>query len=359
MNYDRNDFISKFKKLLDNELKVKINEDPVYTQNTTYRDSNSNRRLLVDTKYKSFLPSVITKLFDMYDNINLVDMFLMNRNSRYSAFKDNIILRNVRIREDKSWKQLLSRSSTYIVLKVVHDNDVIDVITSDIKANDINVNDTTLSRAFNRIVDSIEPSDFMSLEQFNTVVRNIIVEYIDKIGKYLNDGYNVKLILSTCVGISIYPNEIVITFELEHSYSVHYISFHLALKHDKDIMYEYMKDRDKIIDAFIINNSPTMTLRLNYDINRNNIQSYNALTDATKYLINCMLNDTNFIRAIVTSYFEYHFAPTTIYNNVSKKLCEYITTPNLTVEDILTYFKYITDADINKSFIEPICCKFR
>lgn len=354
MKYKRNNFIKLFTKLLNDELDIKVAEDPIYKS----YNGVVEKGVLVDKKYRCILSSIANKLINKYDNLNLIDI-LFNNTYSHHAFRQDVIYDDQND-NNRTWKELSQETRTHIIMKLVH-NDNIDIITSGINADPIYACDTTLKKAFNTILHNIAPDNFISYDNFEHNIISLSKEYLNEISKLLIDNYSIKL-LEDCSKIHVFPNALEIEFELAYKDERRSLPFKFTLydTNIKNAMYEYVTNKHKVINTLTMNNPKISwyTQRCNiYD--RYDIHDYEYVSKAVSYLIDYMMNNKNFIKTIVINYLKYNFSPAVKYKNITYKMHEYIVKPQLTIDDILTYIKYVIDTDAVGFTIEPVCSIYK
>lgn len=365
MLYTVHDFIKTFKKELLKELRVKIVEDPM--MNIHNPDDISNIVDLCDVvadKYRKTLNAICGKMIDRYNNISLIDVFLVNRSSKRRSIEHNLVLTNVADITRSSWNQLLrSINYTDIIIKIACNNQS-DILESNAKCTFVGKNNKiSIESIANFISNKLRIEDFISNSEATNKLFKIAGEYLDYIEHYMNSRGIMLDKRTNTIDVSyerLYFNIILLYKKLSYSFV-----FNFNIANDINMIRSYIDDKHNTINRFLDEYHPYITyanIKENgnsFAINKNNLSDYIYLINNVIDLFDYMLKSNDYLRNIITFYYENYAKPVAMGDIVFNKLNEYIDNPNLTMPDVLTYFKYITNADVNKAIIEPVCSIYK
>ncbi len=362
MNYDRDKFVQMFERDLLNHLRKKINEDDDYI--TEFKkaiySSVSDIKKVAYKKYKNSVSTICERLSNTFDNIQSMSAFIfLIQEDPY----ESIMLRQYKSVSDISWRQYIYFIDSILVIKVIYDN-CVDVFTIKLDRNKrIQTSSTnTLNYIGDKITKLLAATIRPSYEKCENQIQSVIDKHVEKINN-LFAGRQCKI---ENTNLSVYSYEVNVYFKA--SYNKISCDFRVTI-----IPFDYKKDIEPIVEEYINNADKTLNTYINtYDlikiermsmdedlfdltINRDNLSEYIYFVNILTEIYSLLLNEKSFLKDIIKLYFDYYAQQILALQDAKKQWERYITEKDFTFNDMMTYFKYKFNVDVNALQMDPLC----
>jgi hypothetical protein len=367
MNYDRDKFIQLFERDLLKHLRKKIYEDDdyIYEFKKAFPSSSYNTKKVVYKKYKNSVSAVCERLLNTFDNIQSMNVFIfrMQENTFHTQDEnvcENIILRQYKSVSNISWRQYIHFIKAILVIKVIYDN-CVDIFTIKLDRNKRvqKPSNNTLNYIGERITKLLVATIRPSSEKCEKQLQAVIDEHVEKI----NNSFARRQCKIKNTNLSAYVYEVNAYFKA--LYNKMSCDFRVNIT-----PFDYKKNIDALIEEYINNADKTLNTYINtYDlikiepmsmdealyeltINKDNLSDYIYFTNTLIEIYSLLLNEKSFLKDIIKVYFDFYAQQSLALRDAGKQWERFITEKDFTLNDMMTYFKYKFNFNIDADALQ-------
>lgn len=359
MNYDRDKFVQMFERDLLNHLRKKINEDDDYI--TEFKkaiySSVSDIKKVAYKKYKNSVSTICERLFNTFDNIQSMSAFIFLTREDPC---ESIMLRQYKSVSDISWRQYIYFIDNILVIKVIYDN-CVDVFPIKLDRNKRvqTSSDNTLNNIGSKITKLLAANTTPPYEKCEDQIQAVVDEHVKK----LNNLFTSRHCKIEKTNLSAYVYEVNVYFKA--TYNKMSCDFRVTIT-----PFDYTKDIEPIVEEYINNADKTLNTYINtYDlikiermsmdedlfdltINRDNLSEYIYFVNILTEIYSLLLNEKSFLKDIIKLYFDYYAQQILALQDARKQWERFITEKDFTLNDMMTYFKYKFNFNIDANALQ-------
>lgn len=367
MNYDRDKFIQLFERDLLKHLRKKIYEDDdyIYEFKKAFSSSSYNTKKVVYKKYKNSVSAVCERLLNTFDNIQSMNVFIFRIQENTFHTQDenvceNIILRQYKSVSNISWRQYIHFIKAILVIKIIYDN-CVDIFTIKLDRNKRvqTPSNNTLNYVGERITKLLVATIRLSSEKCEKQLQAVIDEHVEKI----NNSFARRQCKIKNTNLSAYVYEVNAYFKA--LYNKMSCDFRVNIT-----PFDYKKNIDALIEEYINNADKTLNTYINtYDlikiepmsmdealyeltIDKDNLSDYIYFTNTLIEIYSLLLNEKSFLKDIIKVYFDYYAQQSLALRDAGKQWERFITEKGFTLNDMMTYFKYKFNFNIDANVLQ-------